>query len=215
MNDRDNWDVLMRVGKEAGLAGGDYGRYLYTATEVFDEKSAAVGGFENFGDEFVRFVDREVLQDPRTLAVLRESGVETAQVRTDAAGDLDIEVERSDASAVGHLVDETAVEAYVDDSGGDLYASSDFIVALDRRAEELVERTDLAASVSTARPVLLDANAVRARLAGGSGGRETVEALDESLRAVVDAARARAIADNRSALVAADVGDRDAAIGGR
>lgn len=210
MNDGDNWDVLMRVGKEAGLSGGDYGRYLYTATEVFDEKSAAVGGFDDFGDEFVRFVDREVLGDPRTVAVLRESGVEAAQVRTDAAGDLDIDVERSGAPAVGHLVDEAAVEAYVDESG-DLYASSDFIVALDRRAAELVETRDLAAGASTATPTLLDANAVRARLRGGEGDGAAIGALDERLRAVVDGATERALDERRSALVAADV---DAAVDG-
>jgi elongation factor 1-alpha len=59
-----NWNALIQVGEEAGLRGETLGEYLLTVSELVEEELPEGKTFENFGREYIEFLNSRILSHP-------------------------------------------------------------------------------------------------------------------------------------------------------
>ena len=156
------WKALELAGEEAGLNGEDLIDYVNTTTNIFNEKTADGAPFEDFDEEFINYLNNEILTDDRVTSFLRSKRTEPfeiSELQTRSSNKqvrIDVQSQRQKAESKRNKDRSTksrrrrsrtssggggdlVVRAAVKDRLGDMHVAHDFWDALDHEVNKLLQ----------------------------------------------------------------------------
>lgn len=85
----NEWKVLERAVERFNLSNEEHDEYLSVVTDIYGDAISSSSGFDNFGEEYYEFLNREVFSDDRLVSLLVEFGVPNDQLDEFRAGEVD------------------------------------------------------------------------------------------------------------------------------